>query len=944
MNITINAKRNFKQVERIKEKEILVSDLEKILGKVYNKQGLVLKKTVDCLLLFASEKAETPMFIIKIAPIRHMVGMEAAKEYINEFELVLGQKYNCNNYILVSYKGYSFDKTKFDCTNVRFEELDYIHELIIAEQNNKPYIELFAHNKRVFDELNNILTNHNRACVVQATGTGKTFLICKLLLANENKRCLVVAPSNDIIAQIKKAYPGGTKNITLITYQKLCKTTDEWFCENTPDVVIFDEMHRLGASKWNKGFEMILRYNQDVKLVGFSATPIRYLDNCRNIKDELFENQGPKELNLTDAIARQILPPPTYVSALYSIEEDYNNVKNKIENSLNKEDEKKRLLESLDKLKINWEKTKGIDVILKKYIPDVSENMKFLVFCESIEHLNSIKRETICWFNKAYPSKKINEFVIHSKINNRNKLLKECQDNNKENEIDLLFSVNMFNEGLHIKSSNGGGIRGGVILFRRTSSPTIFFQQIGRALEANNESPVIFDFVNNFNNLKFNIFTEGMLDSYNKVKAERNALGLDYINENRILNVIDHTLSSVDIFQSIENKLYNFWDYNYAKLVEFKNENGHCNVPQRYPSDRSLGVWVSSQRATRKKGLLSQDKIEKLNELGFVWELAEDFWSINYNKLIKFKEKHGHCRVSRAYEDDSSFALWVTTQRKEYNKGELSKEKIDKLNELGFVWNIVDYKWFTKFDKANEIAIANGGVLPPSSQINDKDLLPWFERQRQLKKKGILSKDRENLLDSIGFKWRPFESIWEANIEMLLKYKSEYGNCNIAKKPEWSNLWNWCNNIRVAAKKNKLSTEQIKELNDIGFIWSHAEYLWNEQYKAYRIAKESNKPMPTPLTKWAYRQRSLYKENALSEEQIDKLNALDFEWGDNDYKWFNQYNQVCDYIKKTGSVEIKKKDNLKFYDWVRSQKRSYKSGRLSKDKIDMLTKIGIKLD
>ena len=59
----------------------------------------------------------------------------------------------------------------------------------------------------------------------------------------------------------------------------------------------------------------------------------------------------------------------------------------------------------------------------------------------------------------------------------------------------------------------------------------------------------------------------------------------------------------------------------FASLKVFKDLHGHCNVPQKYTEDLELGRWVSRQRVSYRAKTLSQDRIDKLNGLGFVWEL-----------------------------------------------------------------------------------------------------------------------------------------------------------------------------------------------------------------------------------------------------------------------------------------------------------------------------------
>ena len=66
-----------------------------------------------------------------------------------------------------------------------------------------------------------------------------------------------------------------------------------------------------------------------------------------------------------------------------------------------------------------------------------------------------------------------------------------------------------------------------------------------------------------------------------------------------------------------ESYLEDLWDKSYDELVAYKNHFGNCNIPISYDANPSLGAWAFSQRMAYKKGKLSDDRIEKLTELGF---------------------------------------------------------------------------------------------------------------------------------------------------------------------------------------------------------------------------------------------------------------------------------------------------------------------------------------
>ncbi|GFH59755.1 hypothetical protein CTEN210_16231 [Chaetoceros tenuissimus] len=141
------------------------------------------------------------------------------------------------------------------------------------------------------------------------------------------------------------------------------------------------------------------------------------------------------------------------------------------------------------------------------------------------------------------------------------------------------------------------------------------------------------------------------------------------------------------------------WSMNYNALKEFKEERGHCHVSTLNSEYKKLGDWVSNQRTlhTQLQELkktdanaeclrMTKDRIEKLNAIGFIWSSFEDEWMMNFEALKEFKEENGHCNVPQKYSKKSKLGIWVKHQRDNYKNGDLTKDRIEKLTELGFAW------------------------------------------------------------------------------------------------------------------------------------------------------------------------------------------------------------------------------------------------------------------
>jgi len=124
-------------------------------------------------------------------------------------------------------------------------------------------------------------------------------------------------------------------------------------------------------------------------------------------------------------------------------------------------------------------------------------------------------------------------------------------------------------------------------------------------------------------------------------------------------------------------------DERIGQLIIFKEQNKHCNVPIRSPEHPTLGKWVGHQREYYIKGMLSADRIARLESLGFIWER----WEEMYAALVEYKQQNGHCKVPYDWLENPKLGKWVSRQRKNYKKGKLSSDRIARLESLGFEWS-----------------------------------------------------------------------------------------------------------------------------------------------------------------------------------------------------------------------------------------------------------------
>ena len=154
-------------------------------------------------------------------------------------------------------------------------------------------------------------------------------------------------------------------------------------------------------------------------------------------------------------------------------------------------------------------------------------------------------------------------------------------------------------------------------------------------------------------------------------------------------NIIYH-YCSVEAFNAIiQNRtlwlssVYNLNDY---KEIHWIKDKIFKKIKDSITKDNfKLGSWVSHQRVYKKK--LTQDKIDKLELLGFIWVYTDELWKKGYEELKKYKKKYKTFSVPKGYTVEGiNLSSWVGNQRTRRKKNRLAKNKIMMLDALGFIW------------------------------------------------------------------------------------------------------------------------------------------------------------------------------------------------------------------------------------------------------------------
>ena len=564
-------------------------------------------------------------------------------------------------------------------------------------------IQLFQHNQTAYEAAIKMLAERGKAAIIHPTGTGKSFIGFKLCEDNPDKTVCWFSPSRYIyqtqlenLAETSDGYR--PENIKFYTYAKLMNVTTDEISEIKPDYIILDEFHRCGAELWGAGVDAVLSAYPDTPILGLSATAIRYLDNQRNMTDELFDGNIASQMTLGEAIVRDILSPPKYILSIFSYQKDIEKYEKRVKLAKSKavQDEATEYLEALRRA---LDKAEKLDVLFDKHMTD--RTGKYIVFCANLEHMQDMIEKASEWFHKV--DKKPHIYSVYSDDPLASKSFEEFKTD-KSNHLKLLYCIDALNEGVHVPDVSG------VILLRPTISPIIYKQQIGRALSASkSKSPVIFDIVNNIENL----YSIDAIEEEMKVAIQyyRSHDGEGFI-VNDTFELIDKVTDCKVLFNELEGTLSASWDLMYEQAKIYYEQNGNIDIPKRYftPEGYSLGIWLQTQRRVYNKqvnGILTQVQIDKLTELGMRWESKSDItWEKYYEAAKIYYQKNGDLKVPTRFVDEAGVDLgrWITQIRIFRKSGikskMLSAERINALDAIGMVWDIYDYLWEQNFAAA----------------------------------------------------------------------------------------------------------------------------------------------------------------------------------------------------------------------------------------------------
>ena len=632
-------------------------------------------------------------------------------------------------------------------------------------------LELFAHNQQAYEAALRLMDESGKAAIIHPTGTGKSFIAFKLAQEYPESRILWLAPSEYIyktqVENMRKvlAVPDKQKdavageitgNILFLTYTKLMMNEDS-IESLEPEYIILDEFHRCGAPEWGSSVQKLLATYPQAKLLGLSATNVRYLDNQRNMAEELFDGCVASEMSLGEAIARKILPAPTYVLSMYSYQEELKRLSKRIENERNKilKKENEKIIEELRR---TLEQAEGLEQVFAKHMHE--KTGKYLVFCASKEHMAEMVERSKEWFRLVDAAPHI--YAVYYDNPESSKAFADFK-RDESNHLRLLFCINMLNEGVHVENIDG------VILLRPTVSPILYLQQIGRALNTGKElkkEPVIFDIVNNFDSL----YTVDALSA----EFEAALLQMPCTKEEKQrfqdrFHIVDEIRDCRRLFAQLSHNLSASWEIYFLAAKEYFEKQGHLNVPKSYvtASGLNLGSWIMTQRriyAGNLTGRLSEEQIARLTGIGMVWEGANDQkFKAGMEALKSYRKSFGTTDVAADYVTENGYPLgkWIGNTRAAYKNGKLEPEKVNCLEEIGMIWDARDYRWNLAFAEAEKYFKEHGNLQVVAGYVTESGfplgrwIINQVRAQNGTKENAArLTLLQQEKLESIGISWK----------------------------------------------------------------------------------------------------------------------------------------------------------------------------------------------
>ena len=222
-------------------------------------------------------------------------------------------------------------------------------------------------------------------------------------------------------------------------------------------------------------------------------------------------------------------------------------------------------------------------------------------------------------------------------------------------------------------------------------------------------------------------------------------------------------------------------------------------------------------------GKLPDVKIQKLDDIGMIWSMSEKQWDEHYQIAKRYYKEHGNLLIKETEQiDDLKMGYWIVSQRGQYKAGKLSEDRIDKLNAIGMCWDVLKEGSDKIYNLCEEYHKTHGNLLIPQHySVDGANLGHLVSALRLKKKKNKMTAEEINKYERLGMVWDMREYEWERKYNLCMSYYEEHGDLNITKPyiVDGINLYFFISTERRRRREGKVTPEQIEKLEAIGFEW-----------------------------------------------------------------------------------------------------------------------------
>lgn len=744
-------------------------------------------------------------------------------------------------------------------------------------------------NEAAFQKAVQSLETLNRAAVFHPTGTGKSCIAWKVVEAHPQTTFfwLVAGAQRLALRQAELTrYNGGTRpgNVRFCDCEKLAAATPEQWVrlgEQKPGCVVLDCYHELSAVCWAQSVQKLLRMCPQAKVLGLgvpNGAPV-----CAAAQ-ELFADCIVSHMTVAEAMAAGTMPVPSaYAALLWPQEEELATLRARIKNlCMPKGDTSLRV--QYEELSWSLRQVENLTVLLPRLLSDTSGH--YLVLFESAAYQEKLGAELEQLLRTVDSAVRFYA-ADHACFADSAAVETFLSDTAPGPKVLLCVNAPGVQQPLE-------GLAG-VILVRQSSLMSTFKQMLCRALvAAGSRSVPVFDLVAQFEGLGNGRTlqrdcTEAMTRAGSKTPGFRQERPMQ---------------QTYRLYGKLRREMEARWEVLCQAAADAAVKEGTLELPRSYTihSGVPVGKWLELQRqvqAGQRPGRLTAEQAAKLEKLGIRWNhRLEAAWEKGFASAQKYRTEHGDLLVPVRYRDKNDFALgeWIVYNRQRYLGGNLTQNRIERLEAIGMVWSTSNDLWEQNYAAATQYYLEHGDLEVPIKYETPSGfgLGVWLGAQRAAHKAGELPQEQLERLDALGMDWtNRNDRKWMSLYDVAAAYYHEHGNLNVPSEyvtPDGVLLGKWVARQRYAylnpdRSSARVTPERKALLDKLGMVWEKYD-PWQERYDLALAYKTEHGDLEIPsvyktadgvwLGSWVNRQRQALNSgsSALSSERRKLLRTL----------------------------------------------------------------------